>query len=305
MKHSLIRWGERYLYAPGPLEKLLSVLLFPLSLLYCYVMKVRFKYTTAKDFGVKVISVGNLTVGGSGKTPLVTELASKYDKTAIVLRGYGRQSQGLVVVSDGKDILCDVHQSGDEAMIYAQKLSYVVVIVSEKRDLAIDKAKDMGCRVVFLDDGYSKHHIKKLDLVIDVETTNNFCLPSGPYRERLWRAKEAVMLKEDTDFKRQTTLVDPQAKMLLVTAIARPERLDAYLPKVVGKVYFPDHYYFTKDELKKLLERSSADSLLVTYKDYVKIRHFNLPVSLLDLDLEIDQAVLDKVDSYIYPEGIT
>jgi len=299
VKQSLIHWVERYFYAPGPLEKLLSFLFSPLSLLYCYVMQLRFNRSRVKDFGIKVISVGNLTVGGSGKTPLVTALASVREKPAVVLRGYGRQSQGLIVVSDADKILCDVHQSGDEAMIYAQKLPHAVVIVSEKRDLAIEKAKEMDCNVVFLDDGYSKHHIKKLDLVIDVPTINNFCLPSGPYRERLWSGKEAIVLKEGKDFKRQTTLIDPHEKMLLVTAIARPERLDDYLPEVVGKVYFPDHYYFTEAELNQLLETSSADSLLVTYKDYVKIRHFNLPISLLDLDLEIDQIVMETVDNYI------
>ena len=299
MKYAFIHWIERYFYAPDLLEKLFALLLYPLSALYCKIMHVRYRLSDKINFDIKVVSVGNLTVGGSGKTPLVTALAANYHKPAIVLRGYGRQSRGLVVVSNADEILCDVAQSGDEAMIYAEKLPNAVVIVSEKRDLAIEKAKAMDCEIVFLDDGYSKHHIEKLDLLIDVPTLNNFCLPSGPYRERLWKGKEAIVLKEDVHFKRQTTLLYPQDKMLLVTAIARPERLDRYLPKVIDKIYFPDHHYFTKDELSKLLESSLADSLLVTYKDYVKIRHFNLPVSLLDLDLQIDKTILEMVDKYV------
>ena len=86
-----------------------------------------------EDFGIKIVGVGNLNVGGSGKTPLVTALASKYDDVAIILRGYGRNSKGLYVVKDKNTILEDVSISGDEAMIYAQKLKSAIVIVSEDR----------------------------------------------------------------------------------------------------------------------------------------------------------------------------
>ena len=301
MKIVLIHWVERFFYAPGPFEKLIALLLWPPSLLYCAVMQQRYAKTKVVDFGISVISIGNLTVGGSGKTPLVTALASRYTHTAIVLRGYGRQSRGLVVVSDGRELLCDVYQSGDEAMIYAEKLPKSVVIVSESRDLAIEKAKMMGCRLVFLDDGYSKHHIKKMDIVINVKTSNNFCLPAGPYRERLWKSKSAVIVNEGDDFKRQVAVKDPTAKMALVTAIARPERLDKYLPTVIEKHYFPDHHFFTKTELEAILQQSGADSLLVTYKDYVKIEDFGLPVSLMDLKLEINEITNNNSETKTYP----
>ncbi len=252
-------------------------------------MYLRFKSKSAEDFGIKIISVGNLNVGGSGKTPLVTALAKEYSNAAIVLRGYGRESQGLYVVKDTKKILCDVKISGDEAMIYAKKLSNALVIVSEDRKKAILQAKSMGAEIIFLDDAYSKHDIKKVDFLIDVKSKNNSCLPAGPFRERLWKDKKAIVLKEDVDFEREVTLKNETQKMSLVTAIARPQRLDTFLPEVVSKNYFPDHHSFIKEELENILYKDKSDSLLVTYKDYVKVEAFGLPLSLLDLDVKVKE----------------
>lgn len=252
----------------------------------------------AEDFDITVVGVGNLTVGGSGKTPLVTALASHYEDAAVVLRGYGRESHGLFVVSDRGKILCDVATSGDEAMIYARKLQNAVVIVSEDRKAGIKRAKEMGAKIIFLDDAYSKHEIKKLDFVIEVASKNSSCLPSGPFRERLWSTKEAVVLKEGVDFKRVVTLQNKSDKMSLLTAIARPQRLDAYLPEVVSKNYFEDHHAFVKDEVLEILERDKSDSLLVTYKDLVKLEQFGLPLSLLDLDVQVCEDIFKIIDDY-------
>lgn len=290
MKRSLVFWVEAYFYNPNLFQKLLSFVLLPLSWLYCFVMYVRFKSKIPQDFGIKIVSVGNLTVGGSGKTPLVTAFANACEKPAIILRGYGRESRGMVVVKNAKKILCDVKRSGDEAMIYATKLPNAIVIVSEERKIAIEKAKELGCKIVFLDDAYSKHDILKRDILIDVETKNNFCLPSGPYRERLWKGKKAVVLHENVDFFREVKLVNATPRMTLVTAIARPQRLNAYLPDVVNKHYFPDHYSFTKEELERILQEDQATSLVVTLKDYVKIQSFGLPLSLLDLEVKVTQS---------------
>jgi len=250
-------------------------------------MYLRFKSKRAEDFGVDIISVGNLTVGGSGKTPLVTALAQRDTNVAVILRGYGRNSKGLYVVKDREKILVDVDISGDEAMIYAKKLPDAIVIVSEDRKIAIHKAKEMGCTRVYLDDAYSKHNIKKQDILIDVESQNMSCLPSGPFRERLWHSKEALLLEEGVDFERRVTLLDKRERMSLVTAIARPQRLDKFLPQVVSKNYFEDHHSYTKEELEEILKRDNSDSLLVTYKDYVKVQSFDLPLSLLDLEIEL------------------
>ncbi|MEN4045444.1 tetraacyldisaccharide 4'-kinase [Sulfurimonas sp. NWX367] len=291
MKKTLVFWVEEYFYNPTPLQKLLSYLLLPLSWLYCIIMYVRYKVQRPEDFAMEIVSVGNLTVGGSGKTPLVTALAKEHKKPAIILRGYGRASKGLIVVKNGNEILCDVKSSGDEAMIYAKKLPNATVIVSEERKRAIQKAKELGCEIVFLDDAYSKHDIKKQDILIDVKSKNSFCLPAGPFRERLWPGKEALHVEEEKDFFRKVKLVNPTQKMSLVTAIARPQRLDKYLPAVIAKHYFEDHHSFTKEELETILQKDAATSLLVTFKDYVKIEHFGLPLSLLDLEVKVKEGV--------------
>lgn len=295
MKKALVFWVESYLYNPSIFQKLLSYLLLPLSFLYCFIMWLRFKLATPHDFDIEIIGVGNLVVGGSGKTPFVTALAEEQKDAAIILRGYGRNSRGMVVVKDKEDILVDVETSGDEAMIYAKKLPNAVVIVSEDRKIAIQKAKEMGCKKIFLDDAYSKHDIKKIDILLDVKTKNSFCLPSGPYRERLWSGKNALVLEEDKDFERVTTLIEATQKMSLVTAIARPQRLDKYLPEVVAKHYFEDHHSFTKEELQAILDEDKSESLLVTFKDYVKIEKFGLPLSLLDLELNLKSAKISRL----------
>lgn len=262
-------------------------------------MYLRYKIKTEQDFSVKIISIGNLSVGGSGKTPLTSALASKYENVAIVLRGYGRESKGIVVVKDSKKILCDVSVSGDEAMIYAHKVPSAIVIVSEDRKLGIIKAKEMGAKIVFLDDAYSKHDIKKLDILIDVNTENNSCLPSGAFRERLWDDKKVLLVQDGVDFKRVVELKDKCDKMSLITAIARPQRLDKFLPEVVSKRYFEDHHSFVKNELEKVLEEDKSDSILVTYKDFVKVESYGLPLSLLDLHVEVDKKIFKIIDNYI------
>jgi len=299
LKKDLVFWVENYFYNPNLFQKLVSFLLLPLSFLYCFIIKIRFLSKKPQDFNIPIVSVGNLNVGGSGKTPVVTALASKYEKCAVVLRGYGRKSKGLYVVQDAKNILCNVDISGDEARIYADKLPSTIVIVSEDRKKGILKAKEMGAKVVFLDDAYSKHDIKKLDFVIDIKTSNKSCLPSGAFRERLYAKKDVVLLKEEIDFKRVVTLKDATDKMSLVTAIARPNRLDKYLPKVVSKNYFEDHHNFTKQEIKEILVSDKSDSLLVTYKDFVKLESFGVKLSLLDLEVVVDEMIFDIVNDYI------
>ena len=298
MKRSFIFWVERYFYKPNFSQALLSLSLLPLSWIYCLIVWIKYKNMTPKDYGIDVISIGNLSVGGSGKTPLTTALALRYENVAIVLRGYGRKSEGLHVISTGNKILCDVETSGDEAMIYALKVPHAIVIVCEKREEGIVKAREMGAKLVFLDDGYSKHQIQKLDILIDVKSKNSFCLPSGPYREKSWNNKKVLVLEDGIDFNRVVHVENPMPKMALVTAIARAQRLDQYLPEVTSKHYFEDHYFFTKEELEWILYLDGADSLLVTFKDYVKIKDFGITISLLDLKLEVDEKVFEIIDKY-------
>ena len=88
--------------------------------------------------------------------------------------------------------------------------------------------------------------------------------------------------------------------MILVTAIANPSRLDEYLPDgVIHKEYMNDHAYFDKEMLSSLLDKHKASSLLVTQKDLVKIKDFKLPISQIQLELEIKNDVFVAIDKYI------
>jgi tetraacyldisaccharide 4'-kinase len=129
---------------------------------------------------------------------------------------------------------------------------------------------------------------------------NPFCLPSGPFRERLWASKEAILIEEDKEFVRKVSMSNTKEKMVLVTAISKPQRLDVYLDKrVMKKVYFPDHHAFTRDELVSILDETGAQSLLVTRKDAVKMTGFDLPLSFLELELEVDKKVHQTVQDYV------
>ena len=300
---------ERLFFKPSFLDWVLILLLAPISLFYGLVMLMRRLLAFKKSYAVPIVSIGNLTVGGSGKTPFVIALAQGYENATIISRGYGRQSRGLVEVSQKGKILTDVFSSGDEAMLMATSLKSASVIVSENRHRAIEKAIREGAEVIFLDDGFNRVEIQKYEVLLFPKTIKNyFTFPAGPFREFFWVCFWAdLRLHEEQDFKRVVTIEHQTAKMLLVTAISNPERLDAFLPQggVIDKLYLEDHAYFKEDELQKRMESVGATSLLVTQKDAVKMQDFKLPLSVMRLKLEIKNEVLEKIHNYIeeYPNA--
>lgn len=303
LRQRLTAWGEAYLFETStPGQKLLSLFLLPLSWLYCLIIFFKKQKRDTYTPPLPVISIGNLTVGGSGKTPTTIELARHYQKSAVLLRGYGRQSKGLRVVKSWDQILENVETAGDEAMVYAKALPHALVIVSEERIAGIEKAKELGAELVFLDDGHSKYHIKKLDILIkpDPEPETRRCLPSGAYRESYRAYGEAdFVLEEKTGIRRSTNVQNPTERMVLVTAIAKPKRLDPFLPDVVGKVYYEDHHFFTKAELEQAMETHHADAILCTVKDAVKMEGFGLPLAVLALEVRLDDALFGAVNAYL------
>jgi tetraacyldisaccharide 4'-kinase len=298
---------EAMFFAPRWYHYPLILLLFPLSIIYGIMMSVRRIVTSPKNFGIPIISVGNLIVGGSGKTPFVIALASRLDGVVIISRGYGRKSKGVVEVSSAGKILVDVTQSGDEPMLMAQSLPEASVIVSEDRALAIELAKEKGAKCIILDDGFNRVEIEKFEIVLEPEHIKNYLpFPAGAFREFWFNKKYAdIVAKEGEAFHRQVEFENLKSKMVLVTAISNPNRLDAYLPEgVVHKVYLEDHAYFEEEKLKMLLSDYEAQSLLVTEKDAVKMQDFKLPISEMKLKLEIKETIFTQVDEYIkgYPE---
>ena len=261
------------------------------------------KRAMAKEiyFGIPIISVGNIIIGGSGKTPVTIKLASKYEDVCVVLRGYGRASKGLFVVSLNGKILVDVKTSGDEAMLLANSLEKATIIVSEDRIKAILKAKELGCKIIFLDDGFSKYQIAKFNILLRPkdEPTNIFCLPSGGYREpKGFYAQADIELLEGSDFKRVITIkkddieCELPSKTVLITAISKPKRLLEYLPKDIQMISFPDHYDFTNEDIKDIQEKYKDYSFITTGKDFVKLEKFKLKnLYLMDLDIKINEKI--------------
>ena len=106
--------------------------------------------------------------------------------------------------------------------------------------------------------------------------------------------------KTAKDFRRSVQIENPGAKMLLVTAIANPQRLDRYLPQnTVQKVYLRDHDYFDENEIKRLMRECGADSVLCTSKDRVKMEEFGFPISEMKLSLNVDDGIMKKIKAYI------
>jgi tetraacyldisaccharide 4'-kinase len=295
---------ETLFYRPRWYHWVASILLLPLSLTYGIGMWIRRKISRRKQYPVSIISVGNLVIGGSGKTPFVIALAAHFSdrRVAIISRGYGRQSSGLVEVSREGEVLVAVGQSGDEAMLMAIRSPHASVIVSEKREPAIERAIEQGAELILLDDGFNRVEIEKYEILLEPEKLpNRLPLPSGPMREFAWCNRVADMiLGEHRDFTRRVRYQNTTEGMLLVTAIANPSRLDRYLPEgVVDKVYLEDHAYFEEEKLKRLLAECSAQSLLVTEKDWVKMKGFDLPLSLMILELELNEGIISQIEATI------
>ena len=293
---------ERLFFKPTIFDWFIILLLSPISLIYGIYMLFRRILTTREDFQIPIISIGNLIVGGSGKTPFLISLASKYRDSYIISRGYGRESRGLIEVSSRGKILTDVFKSGDEAMLMAKELPNSSVIVSEDRKEAIRLAKERGAKVIFLDDGFNRVDIEKFEILLFPKEINNYLpFPAGGFREFYFSKIFADLnLIEDRDFRRVVTIKNPTDRMILVTAISNPKRLEPYLPKnIIKKIYLKDHSYFNKNELKETLSLFNGTSLLITQKDEVKMSSFNIPLSIMELKLEINSVVFDNVDRYI------
>lgn len=293
---------KRMFFSPKWYHYPVILLLFPFSLIYGTGMWIRRRSTKKYSFGIPIISVGNLIVGGAGKTPFVIAVASRYKDVAVISRGYGRQSSGLVEVSRNGQILVNVMQSGDEAMLMATALPGASVIVSENRHLAMEMAKKQGAKIIILDDGFNRVEIEKFEILLEPGKINNpFPFPAGPFREFFSQRKHAdCIAKEGQEFVRQVEVVDMTERMLLVTAISNPARLDSYLPSgVVGKIYLEDHAYFDLSTLEGLLKEYQASSILCTSKDKVKMEGFKLPISEMKLKLEIKNEIYTRIDEYI------
>ncbi|RAX57934.1 tetraacyldisaccharide 4'-kinase [Helicobacter monodelphidis] len=297
-----MKFLERYFFNPSVGQKILAIALLPFSLFYALTATIRRSFSSFNTYKAAIISIGNLVVGGSGKTPLVIALAREYEYScAIILRGYKRRSKGLYVVAHNGEIRYNVEKSGDEAQLLAKRLPNATIIVSEDRAAGIQQAIKLGRRIIFLDDGF-RFKCNKLNILLKPQLSPYFpfCIPSGAYRELPSAYKSAdLVLYEGKEYTREVSIKNPTERMLLVTAIANPSRLERFLPVIVGKLSYADHSFFSKEKIATEMQKYQATSLLVTEKDEVKLKDFGFPLSLLKLEMVIDSDVYQRVAQYI------
>lgn len=196
-----------------PESKFVRNSLKPISILYGLGASIKLglyerNFLTATELSVPVISIGNITVGGTGKTPLTIDLANRFikdhHKVGILSRGYKRRSTNpFDIVSDGNTIISSPLQAGDEPYLMALSCPQAVVISGQSRidtgRLAIEK---FGCTIILLDDGYQHVKLKRNRNILlfdyNDDLNKELVLPSGRLREPLSglaRATDVVITK--------------------------------------------------------------------------------------------------------------
>lgn len=286
----LARWYGR----PGVL-----LLLLPLSWLYALVQRIRLASRPRELPPVPVIVVGNITVGGAGKTPLVLALVRELQvrgyKPGVIARGYGGSGPFPVQVdATTSPVVC-----GDEPAMIARVTS-VPVVVAPKRTDALRKILDAGVDVVVSDDGLQHGALPRSVEVVVVDDQrrlgNGHCLPVGPLREpvprlasvdfivgnggdagvrafvmqlrplQLRNLRDPALVLSPEDFIAQYGGV-----VNAMAGIGNPSRFFAALRRLgfsVREYAFPDHYAFRDEDLR----RHAGAALVMTEKDAVKCR---------------------------------
>jgi tetraacyldisaccharide 4'-kinase len=299
---------ERIWFGNDALARLARATLAPTEAVYRAVVGVREALydagvLTTHEPALPTVSVGNLTVGGTGKTPIAawiaTELIDRGERPAIVLRGYGE----------------------DEPLVHARLNPTIPVIVSPDRVSGIASAREVGATVAVLDDAFQHRQVSRaVDLVLvsaDRWALSTRLLPAGPFREPLTALRRATMLlvtrkaASDTDVNavnealaavaprvpRSTVSLMPEElrsasmqedverrrpisdlngrDVRVVTAIGDPSafirQLEASGARVVAETY-ADHHPFERDEIERFARSIPADGLAIcTLKDAVKL----------------------------------
>jgi tetraacyldisaccharide 4'-kinase len=307
----------------------------PLSTIYGAVVGARNRlyrkgYLPAKRLQGPVVSVGNISAGGSGKTPFVMLLGEllkarglKFD---VLSRGYGRQSQGVWLVDPGGL----PQQFGDEPLLIARKLQ-VPVIVGEDRYHAGKFAESrFGVQLHLLDDGFQHRSLARdFDIVlVTPQDASDRLLPAGRLREplsSLGRADAVVLASGASDdsfplagktiwkVRRGIVPKDVPPRPVAFCGIARPQnfllQLRAANIEPAAQAFYRDHHaYSAKDvrELIELRERSGADGFVTTEKDAVNLGPYLIslaPLSVIPVRMELENAA-NAVDTILRKIGM-
>lgn len=293
----------------------LIVLLLPLSWIYTLIITLRrlcyqSGLIAVNKIDAPVIIVGNISVGGTGKTPLVIWLAeyfrSKGFKPGIVSRGYGGKLSGKTqqVRPDSDPLLV-----GDEPVLISKRTACPVAISVQRSKAAEELIKHCGCDLILCDDGM-QHYSLDRDIeiaVIDGQRRfgNKRCLPAGPLREPITRLDTVDFVvskyiasrheyKMEYSYGDLVSLTDPTKSMPTsslsgesvhaVAGIGNPDRYYSYLRNQKLKIImheFPDHHPFTADDIKF----NDGLAVVMTEKDAVKCAayatdyHWYLPIT--------------------------
>ena len=277
-----------------------------------------------------VISVGNLSLGGRGKTPVVAHLARLLvdagERPAILTRGYARSrpEDGVVVVSDGTHLLADVDRGGDEPLMLARAVPGASVLVCDDRALAGALAeRAFGATVHLLDDGFQHLQLAR-DLDIVIITAADLAdrpVPMGRLRESVAALAHADAVLVDGDVEAVATTApvfalhrtlgapvpleperpwrDHRGPVVAVAGIAQPDRFSRSLVAdgwtVVETLGFGDHHPYTAADLARISEVAARASarVVTTEKDAMRLLPWRpLPVAMaaVPLTVTIDPA---------------
>ena len=283
-------------------NSLLSFLLFPLSLLLLFLINLKKILETKKTFSIPVICVGNIYIGGTGKTPLCIELAEilkKSNKKAAIIKKFYK-----------------IHD--DEFKLIESKK--IKLFRNPSRALSIKKALVDQFDCVILDDGFQdKSIVKDLNIICfhgEQLVGNGMTLPSGPLREPLSSLKDTQIIvingSVNEVFEKKIKAISSDVSiyyseylptnlrkfenqnLLAFAGIGNPNNFFNILEKnklqVVKKISFPDHYDYSIEELNDLIDFAMKKNLkiITTEKDYFRIKHHKfLQIQCLQVKLEI------------------
>ena len=305
-------WYENNLYS-----KILSILLFPFSLLWILTSFLKKIFVKKYKSKLNVICIGNLTVGGTGKTPFaiyIYKVLKKLGyKPVFLTRGYGGLIKGPIKVKDThnfKDI-------GDEALLL-NKIG--PTIVSKDRSLGarlIEKHKD-NYNVIIMDDGLQNYQLEQdVKFMLadkNLKFGNEFCIPAGPLREPINQGLmriDAIVLtgnnNKEIDFynvhnktifnSKVKTIKPPKIKkekLLAFCGLANSNKFYETLKEngfnVTSTKSFPDHYEYKTEDVDRLTKEANSQNLklITTEKDYVKIKDNKEMINVLPIEIELD-----------------
>lgn len=268
-----------------------------------------------------VISIGNISVGGSGKTPFVIALGELLKQRAIAFdvlsRGYRRNSIETAVV----DPLGSPQQFGDEPLLIARKLDVPVVVGADRYRAGLLAEEKFPARLHLLDDGFQHRRLHRdFDIVLLPQSDlNDRLLPAGRLREPVssLRRADAVVLFETLatphlslylpsrvpgqfiKARRVITLGQTVGKAVIFCGIARPQQFFAAAKslgqQIAAELAFPDHHRYTQADVNRLLrlrDKVAADSFITTEKDLINLGPFAAqlqPMRAAELRIELEK----------------